>query len=159
MTEGRGKLLQLPQARATFTAQNCHLIIVSWLLGAYTKTEPLPKLSRALAAAKGAYAMHMFIKRAYASAFAVHRTNPLLQPEDIIQCQRQVKMKQQRAKQCKKARQLARKQFDGDVLLACVGEQQLGTTRLLLDELRGGFVAGNSSGPGGVGRGLVGWRL
>ena len=103
--------------------------------------------------------MHMFIKGAHANAFAVHRTNPFLQPEDIVQCQRQVKMKQQRAKQCKKARQLARKQFDGDALLACVGEQQLRTTKLLLHELRGGFVAGNSSGSGGVGRGLVGWRL
>ena len=49
-------------------------------------------------------------------------------------------MKQQRAKQCKKARQL-RKQFDGDALLACVGEHELRTTRLLLHELRGGFVA------------------
>ena len=55
-------------------------------------------------------------------------------------------------KRTNQRRQLAMQQFDGGALqLAFVGEQQLGTTRLLLHEDLGDLVAGNSSGPGGVG--------
>ena len=41
-------------------------------------------LSQAFAAAEGAYAMHMPIKGAYASAFAVHRTDFFRQKTSLM---------------------------------------------------------------------------
>lgn len=49
--------------------------------------------AKAFAAAKGAYAVHIFIKGLRSNALAVHRTDPFLQTENIIQCQRQMRVK------------------------------------------------------------------